>query len=115
MQGWTVWPQIRERRVSCSGTAVTTISTPGYAFVTDFNSWLENQPAPTATFNLVGNGLAVVYNRVTCQDQIFYNGAQSSVKMFCPDVYLIKSTAKFNCTTGGINHYTSLRLIEITP
>ena len=115
MQGWTVWPQIRERRVTITGTAIVAINTPGYAFVTDFSSWLENQPAPTATFHLQGNGLAVVYNRLTCQNHVFYNGAASSVSMFCPDVYLIKSTANFNCTTGGINHYTSLRLIEVTP
>ncbi len=114
--GWTQWPLMKERRVDITNTTPVTIQTPFFALALDFTSWLENQNDPTTTYTLIGGGTAATFERLNCRVSIFTNSAgHPSVSLFNQDIHVIKNQAEFKCTTAGINHYTSLRIIDLTP
>lgn len=114
-QNWAHMPRMSERRIELPGFAALTITTPFYALALDFHTWLEGERVPSGTFTLVGT-TALTYNRRTCMSSTDVDDVgRPSTTMWCPDIVLINSTAQFQCLSGSLNHYTSLRIIDLTP
>lgn len=113
--GWPNWPKVTSRRVIIQGNTTAQIATPKMGIVTGLKTWLEATNLPQAEFTLNANGTIYTYNRQTMIVNIFPSVVSPSVSMLNTDAVAFKAACEITQTAVGLNHYSSVYIIDLQP
>lgn len=108
--------RVTERRYELTSGASQITIIPGTvaAVATEFTSTTEDEPSSGFNCILDANGGIKTYNRATCRTTQKTEGGVLYWTYYNEDIVFFKGNAVFKSTVN-INHYTSIRIISLTP